>query len=156
MKSINAAIAIVFAMTGAASAATTWEGDIFLKTAQCSAPGSGAGDPGDYLHAIFAPKVLNKAKHDLLLIFSFKKLMAMQWVPTQATGLLQGTPAVAVNGVGKAGYSALQFPTNTSTFTVQPANPVNTTKSVSLNFAFTQPDGCIVTMTGILVGPWPN
>ena len=154
MRAIIAATSIVFAMTGAANAGTFWEGDIFLKTADCTAPGSGNEDPGDYVHAIFVPKGVNKAKQDWLLMFSFKKLKAMQWVPTQTSGLLQGTQAVAVNTVGKGGYSALQFPT--SPFTVQPASPTNTTKSVALNFTYTQPEGCIVTMSGILVGPWSN
>ncbi len=154
MKSILTATAIVFAMTGAANATIVWKGDIFVKSAKCSAPGSGAGAPGDFAEAMFVPKVLNNAKQDLLLGSSIKGIGAMQWAPTQTSGLLHGTKAVVINAVDTGGYWTRQFPT--SAFTVQPSSPTNTTTSVNLTFTFTQPDGCIVTMSGILVGPWPN
>jgi len=130
------------------------EGDIFVTAAQCTAPGSGAGD---FAQAIFVPKVLNKAKQDLLLIFPFGKLGAMQWAPapTQTSGLLHGTKAVAINAIDTGGYATRQFPT--SLFKVEPlSSPTNTTTSVNLKFTFSQPDGCIVTMAGTLVGPWSN
>jgi hypothetical protein len=152
MKRTVAAAAISLAISaaagGAANALPLWQGDMYITAISgCAGTGNSIGDFGQ---AIFSPLASNGVT-DRLALFS-PRGSASQFMPSSGT-TLNGATSFTVTQLSHAGTAAQYTNLAEGAFTVSPAAPTASNKTLNItaplvNFAGVA--GCNVTMHGVL------